>query len=172
MPAPYPAEENEKSCIYPNLPTAPPPPPPPYTPIDPANTILTRAEIEEELRKVEDEIATLRAVLSSKQERAAQLKRDLGVYGFDVAKDDIRRAAQSVAQSKAYTTVKGAVTKQWSTVTQTNAYKTVNTGVSNFVKSVKNRLYVVTDINRGCLCDVVRRPQPRLHLGYSGFGSE
>ncbi|VUZ44392.1 unnamed protein product [Hymenolepis diminuta] len=140
MSVPYPAEENEKSYIYPNLPTAPPPPPPPpYTPTDP-NTILTRAEIEEELRKIEDEIATLRAVLSSKQERAAQLKRDLGVYGFDVAKDDIRRAAQSVAQSKAYTTVKGAVTKQWSNVTQTNAYKTVNTGVSNFVKSVKSSI--------------------------------
>nr|CDS26342.1 tumor protein d52 [Hymenolepis microstoma] len=139
MSATYPTEESEKSGIYPSLPTAPPMPPP-YTPIDPAITVPTRAELEEELRKVEDEIATLRAVLASKQERVAQLKRDLGVYGLDVVKDDIRRTANSVAQSKAFTTVKGAVTKQWNNVTQTNAYKTVNNNVSNFVKSVKSSL--------------------------------
>ncbi|VDN96648.1 unnamed protein product [Rodentolepis nana] len=138
MSAVYP-NENEKVGIYPTLPTAPPMPPP-YTPVDPAITVPTRAEMEDELRKVEDEIATLRAVLASKQERVAQLKRDLGVYGLDVVKDDIRRTAHSVAQSKAFTTVKSAVTKQWNNVTQTNAYKTVNSNVSNFVKSVKSSM--------------------------------
>ncbi len=50
--------------------------------------------------QVEEEIATLRAVLASKLERSAQLKRDLGMYGIDVARDDMKRAAQTIAQSK------------------------------------------------------------------------
>ncbi|VDK39791.1 unnamed protein product [Taenia asiatica] len=84
--------------MYPTLPSAPPESPPPYTPTPDRN------EVEEELRKamdlfihlIKDEIATLKAVLASKQERAAQLKRQLGMYGFDVAKDDMKRAAHTI----------------------------------------------------------------------------
>ncbi|KAL5105926.1 hypothetical protein TcWFU_008723 [Taenia crassiceps] len=132
MSIPYPTSGSEKGAMYPNLPTASSESPPPYTPSPDRN------EVEEELRKIEDEIATLKAVLVSKQERAAQLKRQLGMYGFDVAKDDMKRAAHSIATSKPYTTVKGAVVKQWNNVTNTNAYKTVNNSVSSFFKSVKS----------------------------------
>eukprot|EP00108_Taenia_solium_P003170 TsM_000172900 transcript=TsM_000172900 gene=TsM_000172900 len=127
MSIPYPTPGSEKASMYPNLPSAPPESPPPYTPTPDRN-------------EIEDEIATLKAVLASKQERAAQLKRQLGMYGFDVAKDDMKRAAHTIATSKPYTTVKGAVTKQWNNVTNTNAYKTVNNSVSSFFKSVKVRL--------------------------------
>ncbi|EUB54869.1 hypothetical protein EGR_10262 [Echinococcus granulosus] len=133
MSVPYPMPGTEKEGLYPSLPSAPLENPPPYTPTPDRN------EIEEELHKIEDEISTLKAVLISKQERAAQLKRQLGMYGFDVAKDDMKRAAQSIANSKPYTTVKDAVTKQWNNVTNTNAYKSVNNSVSSFFKSVKTR---------------------------------
>ncbi|CDS36516.1 tumor protein d52 [Echinococcus multilocularis] len=132
MSVPYPMPGTEKEGLYPSFPSAPLENPPPYTPTPDRN------EIEEELHKIEDEISTLKAVLISKQERAAQLKRQLGMYGFDVAKDDMKRAAQSIANSKPYTTVKGAVTKQWNNVTNTNAYKSVNNSVSSFFKSVKS----------------------------------
>lgn len=103
----FPLAGSGKEAMYPNLPSAPPDSPPPYT------AAPDRNEAEEELRKamnllfillailqIEDEIATLKAVLVSKQERAAQLKRQLGMYGFDVAKDDMKRAAHSIATSK------------------------------------------------------------------------
>ncbi|VDM19047.1 unnamed protein product [Hydatigera taeniaeformis] len=113
--------------MYPNLPSAPPESPPPYT------IMPERDEVEEELRKIEDEIATLKAVLASKQERAAQLKRQLGMYGFDVAKDDMKRAAHSIANSKPPVTISTLLFPD----RNTSAYKSVNNSVSSFFKSVK-----------------------------------
>uniref|UniRef100_A0A5K3FJB1 Tumor protein D52 n=1 Tax=Mesocestoides corti TaxID=53468 RepID=A0A5K3FJB1_MESCO len=131
MPA-YSLDSQEKDGLYPNLPSAPPDNPPPYS------AAPSKEEVEEELRKIEDEIATLRVVLASKLERSAALKRQLGIYGIDVAKDDMKRVANTITQSKPYTTVKGAVTKQWNNVTQTQAYKSVNNGVNSLFKSIKS----------------------------------
>ncbi|KAM7534480.1 hypothetical protein Aperf_G00000107942 [Anoplocephala perfoliata] len=138
MSAPYPSLEKGEDGLYINLPPYPPEDPPVYTPTDLSNTNLDRSQIEEELRKVEDEIVTLKTVLASKQERAAQLKRQLGLYGLDVARDDVKRATQAIVQSKPYVTVKDVVTKQWYNVTQTNAYKSVNSNVSSFFRSMKS----------------------------------
>ncbi|KAM7534249.1 hypothetical protein Aperf_G00000107989 [Anoplocephala perfoliata] len=140
MSAPYPKlekeVEKEEGHGYVNL--------PPYRPEDPPSTNSNRSQIEKELREIEDEIATLKAVLASKEERAALLKRELGLYDLDVARDDMKRATQAIIHSKPYTNVKEVVTKQWNN-SERKAYKSMNSSVSNLVRSVKSSVSLQPD---------------------------
>uniref|UniRef100_A0A0X3PK05 Uncharacterized protein F13E6.1 n=1 Tax=Schistocephalus solidus TaxID=70667 RepID=A0A0X3PK05_SCHSO len=139
----YIEDPNEKANLYPKL--SPESVSPPYTSSD------SRESLAEELHKVEEEIETLRLVLNAKVQRAAELRRRLGVYDFGVAKDDIRRTVETVKNSQAYqkttTAVKTAasktsevVSKQWTNVRQTEAYKTVENTVGSFFKTIKNKI--------------------------------
>ncbi|XP_015822791.1 tumor protein D54 isoform X4 [Nothobranchius furzeri] len=66
---------------------------------------LTEAEAEElhiELTKVEEEINTLRQVLSAKERHAAELKRKLGLRPLDEFKQNLTKSWQDVQTSNAY----------------------------------------------------------------------
>lgn len=53
----------------------------------------------EELAQIEDEIATLRTVLSSKMRRSAELKRNLGITVWKEVSDDINQGIKNVKES-------------------------------------------------------------------------
>ncbi|XP_061781988.1 tpd52 like 2b isoform X5 [Nerophis lumbriciformis] len=77
-------------------------------PGNPANTLppgLTEEEAEElrvELGKVEEEIGTLRQVLSAKERHAAELKRKLGLSPLTELKQNFTKSWQDVQTSNAY----------------------------------------------------------------------
>ncbi|XP_028850156.1 tpd52 like 2a isoform X8 [Denticeps clupeoides] len=66
---------------------------------------LTEEEAEElrvELTKVEDEIQTLRQVLSAKERHAADIKRQLGISPLSEIKQNITKGWQDVQSSNVY----------------------------------------------------------------------
>nr|XP_023013738.1 uncharacterized protein F13E6.1-like [Leptinotarsa decemlineata] len=54
---------------------------------------------QEELAQIEDEIATLRTVLTSKLRRSAELKRNLGITVWREVSDDINQGIKNVKES-------------------------------------------------------------------------
>ncbi|XP_062293420.1 tumor protein D53 isoform X4 [Scomber scombrus] len=69
------------------------------------NSIMTeeeREEIQQELAKLEDEISTLRQVLSSKEKQHAELKQKLGITPLTEFKNNISRGWQDMQGSTAY----------------------------------------------------------------------
>ncbi|XP_053193495.1 tumor protein D53 isoform X2 [Scomber japonicus] len=69
------------------------------------NSIMTeeeREEIQQELAKLEDEISTLRQVLSSKEKQHAELKQKLGITPLTEFKNNISRGWQDMQSSTAY----------------------------------------------------------------------
>lgn len=70
-------------------------------------TQLSEAErelIKEELKKTEDEILTLRQVLSARQKHAAELKRKLGLSPLAELTQDINKSLKGVTETDAYKT--------------------------------------------------------------------
>ncbi|XP_037837469.1 tumor protein D53 isoform X2 [Kryptolebias marmoratus] len=70
-----------------------------------SNSVMTeeeREEIQQELAKLEEEIGTLRQVLSSKERQQAELRQKLGVSPFSELKTNFSRGWQDVQSSTAY----------------------------------------------------------------------
>jgi len=61
-----------------------------------------RQEYQTELAKLEDEILTLRQVLSSKVRQAGELKRKLGITPMVELKTDLKQGIQNIKESDAY----------------------------------------------------------------------
>uniref|UniRef100_A0A8D3B3Q3 Tpd52 like 2b n=1 Tax=Scophthalmus maximus TaxID=52904 RepID=A0A8D3B3Q3_SCOMX len=83
---------------------------------------LTEEEAEElriELTKVEEEINTLRQVLSAKERHAAELKRKLGLSPLNELKQNISKGWQDVQTSNAYLSASATLDD----ITQSEAYK-------------------------------------------------
>uniref|UniRef100_A0A0B7ARZ2 Tumor protein D52 n=1 Tax=Arion vulgaris TaxID=1028688 RepID=A0A0B7ARZ2_9EUPU len=59
-------------------------------------------EMEEELLKVESEIAMLRQVLGSKVRHATELKRELGITPFQEFKHDFQQGLEHIKNSESY----------------------------------------------------------------------
>ncbi|XP_063064333.1 tumor protein D54-like isoform X6 [Engraulis encrasicolus] len=73
---------------------------------------LTQEEAEElrvELSKVEDEIQTLRQVLSAKERHAGDIKRRLGISPLNEIKQNLSKGWQDVQSSNAYLTASATV---------------------------------------------------------------
>ncbi|XP_028266664.1 tpd52 like 2b isoform X2 [Parambassis ranga] len=93
------------------------------TPLPPGLTEEEAEELRTELTKVEEEINTLRQVLSAKERHAAELKRKLGLSPLNELKQNLTKSWQDVQTSNAYvrTTEKLG---QWSErVTGSDLYK-------------------------------------------------
>ncbi|KAL7055185.1 hypothetical protein AAHC03_024435 [Spirometra sp. Aus1] len=187
----YIEDPNEKDGLYPKLSPVSPSAPPYAPPTD------SRESLAEELHKVEEEIETLRLVLNAKVQRAAELRRRLGMYDFGVAKDDIRRTVETVKNSQAYQKTTNAVktaaskttevvSKQWTNVRQTGAYKTVENTVGSFFKTIKNKITDSPDSSRiqefpaatptpagaGTAAAVTTIPKPQNDLPHAYFMGE
>ncbi|XP_028850149.1 tpd52 like 2a isoform X2 [Denticeps clupeoides] len=87
---------------------------------------LTEEEAEElrvELTKVEDEIQTLRQVLSAKERHAADIKRQLGISPLSEIKQNITKGWQDVQSSNVYLRTSQRL-EQWNqSVTSSDLYK-------------------------------------------------
>ncbi|XP_035512168.1 tpd52 like 2b isoform X1 [Morone saxatilis] len=71
-------------------------------PLPPGLTEEEAEELRTELTKVEEEINTLRQVLSAKERHAAELKRKLGLSPLNELKQNISKSWQDVQTSNAY----------------------------------------------------------------------
>ncbi|XP_058245153.1 tpd52 like 2a isoform X10 [Hemibagrus wyckioides] len=70
--------------------------------LPPGLTEEEAAELELELTKVEDEIQTLRHVLTSKERHAGELRRRLGISPLDEMKTNLSKGWHNVQSSNAY----------------------------------------------------------------------
>ncbi|GIX92366.1 tumor protein D53 homolog [Caerostris darwini] len=120
-----------------------------------------RAKAEEEwnreLAKTEDEINTLRQVLSSKIKHMQELKRKLGITVWKEFKDDMEQGIRNIQETTAYQktsqTLKSAsekttealgtfgatVTKKFEEVKQSQAFKSLEEKVGTAYNNVKNK---------------------------------
>ncbi|XP_027867397.1 tpd52 like 2b isoform X4 [Xiphophorus couchianus] len=87
---------------------------------------LTEEEAEElhlELTKVEEEINTLRQVLSAKERHASELKRKLGLSPLNELKQNITKSWQDVQTSQAYVRTTEKLSEWNERVTSSDLYK-------------------------------------------------
>uniref|UniRef100_A0A8C7XKW7 Tpd52 like 2b n=1 Tax=Oryzias sinensis TaxID=183150 RepID=A0A8C7XKW7_9TELE len=73
-------------------------------PLPPGVTEEEAVELRSELTKVEEEINTLRQVLSAKERHASELKRKLGLTPLDELRHNLTKGWQDVQTSNAYLT--------------------------------------------------------------------
>ncbi|XP_056129173.1 tpd52 like 2b isoform X2 [Lampris incognitus] len=100
---------------------------------------LSEAEAEElrsELLKVEEEISTLRQVLSAKERHATELKRKLGLSPLDELKQNFSKGWQEVQTSNAYKKTQETLSKAGQTTSA--AFSTVGTAISRKLGDMRN----------------------------------
>ncbi|XP_068997815.1 tpd52 like 2b isoform X3 [Embiotoca jacksoni] len=88
-------------------------------PLPPGVTEEEAEELRAELIKVEEEINTLRQVLSAKERHAAELKRKLGLSPLNELKQNITKSWQDVQTSNAYLSASATLDD----ITHSEAYK-------------------------------------------------
>ncbi|XP_041858909.1 tpd52 like 2b isoform X2 [Melanotaenia boesemani] len=88
-------------------------------PLPPGLTEEEAEELHTELTKVEEEITTLRQVLSAKERHAAELKRKLGLNPLNELKQNLTKSWQDVQTSNAYRSASATLDD----ITHTEAYK-------------------------------------------------
>uniref|UniRef100_A0A3B3RPM8 Tpd52 like 2b n=1 Tax=Paramormyrops kingsleyae TaxID=1676925 RepID=A0A3B3RPM8_9TELE len=87
--------------------------------LPPGMTEEEAQELRTELAKVEEEIHTLRQVLSAKERHAADLKRKLGLNPLNELKQNISKSWQDVQASNAYLSASATLED----ISQSEAYK-------------------------------------------------
>uniref|UniRef100_UPI0037E78739 tpd52 like 2b isoform X2 n=1 Tax=Semicossyphus pulcher TaxID=241346 RepID=UPI0037E78739 len=88
-------------------------------PLPPGLTEEEAEELRTELTKVEEEINTLRQVLSAKERHATELKRKLGLSPLNELRQNITKSWQDVQTSNAYLSASATLED----ITQSEAYK-------------------------------------------------
>ncbi|XP_047428903.1 tpd52 like 2b isoform X6 [Mugil cephalus] len=88
-------------------------------PLPPGLTEEEAEELRTELTKVEEEINTLRLVLSAKERHAAELKRKLGLNPLNELKQNLTKSWQEVQTSNAYLSASATLDD----ITHSEAYK-------------------------------------------------
>ncbi|XP_027867406.1 tpd52 like 2b isoform X12 [Xiphophorus couchianus] len=100
---------------------------------------LTEEEAEElhlELTKVEEEINTLRQVLSAKERHASELKRKLGLSPLNELKQNITKSWQDVQTSQAYKKTQETLSEAGSKTSA--ALNTLGTAISRRLGDMRN----------------------------------
>ncbi|XP_065103000.1 tpd52 like 2a isoform X4 [Paramisgurnus dabryanus] len=99
---------------------------------------LTEEEAEEiqlELTKVEDEIQTLRQVLTAKERHATELKRRLGISPLSEIKQNFTKSWHEIQCSNAYMRTSQTVGDLNRKVTSSNVYLTASTTLEDISRS-------------------------------------
>ncbi|XP_053193496.1 tumor protein D53 isoform X3 [Scomber japonicus] len=125
------------------------------------NSIMTeeeREEIQQELAKLEDEISTLRQVLSSKEKQHAELKQKLGITPLTEFKNNISRGWQDMQSSTAYkktsetlttagqkttaafSTLGSTITRKFGDMRNSPSFKSFEEKVENTVTNIKTKV--------------------------------
>jgi len=111
---------------------------------DPNMTEEERLKQEEEwkneLAQVEDEIATLRTVLSAKMRRSAELKRNLGITVWKEVTDDLNQGIKNVKESNVYQTVESKVGQVTKAVTDAPIYQKTTSYLGGVTAGISNKL--------------------------------
>ncbi|XP_015258537.1 tpd52 like 2b isoform X5 [Cyprinodon tularosa] len=92
-------------------------------PLPPGLTEEEAEELRTELTKVEEEINTLRLVLSAKEKHASELKRKLGLNPLNELKQNISKSWQDVQTSQAYVRTTEKLGEWNERVTSSDLYK-------------------------------------------------
>ncbi|XP_071757428.1 tpd52 like 2b isoform X3 [Centroberyx gerrardi] len=88
-------------------------------PLPPGLTEEEAEELRTELTRVEEEIGTLRQVLSAKEKHAAELKRKLGLSPLNELRQNLTKGWQDVQTSNAYVSASATLDD----ITRSEAYK-------------------------------------------------
>ncbi|XP_030217564.1 tpd52 like 2b isoform X9 [Gadus morhua] len=105
-------------------------------PLPPGLTEEEAVDLQIELIKVEEEISTLRQVLSAKEKHAAELKRKLGLNPLNELKQNITKGWQDVQASNAYK--KTQETLSQASIKTTAAFSTMGTALSRKLGDMRN----------------------------------
>ncbi|XP_075904483.1 tumor protein D53 isoform X4 [Nelusetta ayraudi] len=115
-----------------------------------------REEIQQELTKLEEEISTLRQVLSSKEKQHAELKQKLGVTPLNELRNNFSRGWQDVQTSTAYkktsetlstagqktsaafNTLGSAISRRFEDMRNSPSFRSFEEKVENTVSTIKN----------------------------------
>ncbi|KAL2103281.1 hypothetical protein ACEWY4_000149 [Coilia grayii] len=104
---------------------------------------LTEEEAEElrvELSKVEDEIQTLKQVLSAKERHAGDIKRQLGISPLSEIKQNISKGWQDVQSSNAYKKTQEAFSQAGQMTSE--ALSTMGAAISQRIGTMRWGLYI------------------------------
>lgn len=111
-------------------------------------------QVREELKKTEDEIATLRQVLYARQKHAAELKRKLGVTPWVEVTSDIGQSLKSVRDSQAYQKTSEVVAQTTDTVKSklndmrnSSAFKSFESKLGSVYSNVRAKMAASTSID-------------------------
>lgn len=126
-----------------------------FSKMDPAAKAKAEAEWTKELATTEEEINTLRQVLSSKIKRMQDLKRKLGITVWKEFKEDMEQGIRNIQESTAYQktsqtlktasektsealgTIGASVSKKFEEVKQSPTFKTIEEKVGSAYSNVK-----------------------------------
>nr|CAB3267180.1 tumor protein D54 [Phallusia mammillata] len=107
---------HEADPIYPDLSTQPSAP---EIPLEDQASDDEREKMFQELKKIEEEIATLRQVLTAKEQQASNLKKELGINAMGQLKAEINK----VQSSQAYQSTQAKMTEMNEKVVSSEYYK-------------------------------------------------
>ncbi|XP_075904481.1 tumor protein D53 isoform X2 [Nelusetta ayraudi] len=117
-----------------------------------------REEIQQELTKLEEEISTLRQVLSSKEKQHAELKQKLGVTPLNELRNNFSRGWQDVQTSTAYkktsetlstagqktsaafNTLGSAISRRFEDMRNSPSFRSFEEKVENTVSTIKTKV--------------------------------
>jgi len=133
-----------------------------------ARTPLTEEEkvhLRDELKKTDDEIATLRQVLTARLKYSNELKRKLGVTPWVEVQQDLTQSLKTVKESQAYQrTEEGvkqateAVSKKLGQIRSSNTFKSFEEKVGSAYNNVKAKIVASTSIDQ-----LAGQRQPNAH---------
>ncbi|KAM4563356.1 tpd52 like 2b isoform 14-T14 [Odontesthes bonariensis] len=105
-------------------------------PLPPGLTEEEAEELRTELTKVEEEISTLRQVLSAKERHAAELRRKLGLNPLNELKQNLTKSWQDVQTSNAYKKTQETLSQAGQKTSA--ALSTVGTAISRRLGDMRN----------------------------------
>jgi len=126
--------------------------------ISPERREELQQEWKQELAKTEEEIQTLRQVLSSKLKHAHELKRKLGITVWKEFREDMEQGIKNIQETTAYQktseiakatgeratsvfgTLSGSVSRKLGEVKNSNAFKSFEERVGSAVTNVKSKI--------------------------------
>ncbi|CAA92122.2 D52 family tumor protein [Caenorhabditis elegans] len=109
--------------------------------------VLSQAEkdlLRTELDKTEEEISTLKQVLSARQKHAAELKRKLGLTPFSELSQDINRSLKTVTDTDAYqktaevaAATSDTVKEKWNDMRNSSLFKSFESKLGSALNNAK-----------------------------------
>uniref|UniRef100_A0A8C4NB01 TPD52 like 2 n=1 Tax=Eptatretus burgeri TaxID=7764 RepID=A0A8C4NB01_EPTBU len=168
---PLPPKQQQLQQPLPQLPSPPPPPPPPPQGL----SAEKQAELQAELQRIEDEIATLRQVLGAKESRLVDIKSQLGLTVFSGLRDNFSRGLQDVQASTAYVRASETLGTLNEKVSNSEMYKKTQETLSHAGQRTSAALATVGSTITRKLGDVRNSPSFRSFeekVGVTMFGSK